>query len=58
MEIILINMFKYNQKEENNNIKERGETKMTYLIAKLIATIITYGIVILCGIIGIWGGLG
>lgn len=31
---------------------------MTMLIAKLIATTITYGIVVVCGIIGIWGGLG
>lgn len=31
---------------------------MTLLIARLIATTITYGIVTVCGVVGIWGGLG
>lgn len=41
-------------------IKKRvkKEVKQKMMIAKLIATAITYGIVIVCGIIGIWGGLG
>lgn len=35
--------------------KEEGETKMTMLAAKLIASLITYGVVAICGVVGIWG---
>lgn len=38
--------------------QDGGETRMKVLLARLIATAITYGIITACGIIGIWGGLG
>lgn len=37
--------------------KEEGETKMTILVARLTASLITYGVVAICGAIGIWGAL-
>ena len=44
-------MFKYGCKEQT---LKGGETKMTMLIAKLIASLITYGIVAICGVIALW----
>lgn len=50
-EIIVVAMFKYGCKEQT---LKGGETKMTMLIAKLIASLITYGIVAICGVIALW----